>query len=45
MSEGELDVVTGAARLFGIVSFGCPLLVAFHVDHAAVDIHGNRFEA
>jgi hypothetical protein len=43
ITEGEPEVVTGVAWLFGIVSFGCPFLVTFHVNHAAVNINGNGF--
>ena len=44
ITEGELDVVTGVAWFSGIVSFSCPLLVAFHIDHAAVHINRDGFE-
>jgi hypothetical protein len=43
ITESELDVVTGVAWFFGIVSFGCLLLVTFHVDQAAVHIDGDGF--
>jgi hypothetical protein len=44
IAEGELDFVTGVAQLFRNISFGCSLLVAFHVDRAAVDINGDGFD-
>ena len=44
ITESKLDVVTGVARLFGIVSFGSTFLVTFHVDHTAVNINGDGFE-
>ena len=43
ITEGELDVVTGVAGFLGILSYGCPLLVTFQVDHAAVHIDGDGF--
>jgi len=44
IAQDELYVVTVAHRLFGIVSSDSTFLVAFHVDHAAVNINGNRFQ-
>ncbi len=44
VAEDELDVVIVVSKLFRIVSFYSAFLVAYHVDHAAVDINGDDFE-
>lgn len=44
IAESKLQVETVIARLFGIESFDRTLLVAFHVDHTAVDINGDGVE-
>lgn len=43
-TERKLQVVTAVSTLFGIESFDRTFLVAFHVDHTAVDINGDGFE-
>ena len=40
----KLEVITAVSRLFWIVTFYCPLLMAFDIYHTAVNIDGDGFE-
>jgi hypothetical protein len=44
ITESKLEVVTAVSRLFWIVTFYCPLLMAFDICHTAVNIDGDGFE-
>jgi hypothetical protein len=44
ITEGKLDVITGVSRLLWIVTFYCPLLMAFDIYHTAGNIDGDGFE-
>jgi hypothetical protein len=43
ITEGKLDVVTQITGFFWIITLRCSLLMTFDIDHAAVDVNGNRF--
>ena len=44
ITKSELNVVTDAPRLFGIVPSDIPFLVAFYIDYTAVNINSDDFE-